>query len=68
MCGSGLDIIPWPIFGDVAWFKTLSSINKKLEKQKVKYENTKTFLQNIKVMMAKLMVCKYCKKKKVNIL
>ncbi|GBC20090.2 hypothetical protein GLOIN_2v1880492 [Rhizophagus irregularis DAOM 181602=DAOM 197198] len=57
MYGGGLDIIPWPVFGEIAWFKTLSIINKKLEKQKVKYENAITFLQNIKVIMAKLKIC-----------
>jgi hypothetical protein len=54
----GLDIIPWPIFNNAAWFKALSIVNKKLEKQEVKYENALTFLQNIKVIMAKLKVCK----------
>ncbi|CAB4480240.1 unnamed protein product [Rhizophagus irregularis] len=57
MYGGGLDIMPWPVFGEIAWFKTLSIINKKLEKQKVKYENAITFLQNIKVIMAKLKIC-----------
>ncbi|CAB4374198.1 unnamed protein product [Rhizophagus irregularis] len=57
MYGSGLDIIPWPVFGDIAWFKKLSFVNKKLEKQKVKYENAITFLQDIKVIMAKLKIC-----------
>ncbi|GES77129.1 hypothetical protein GLOIN_2v1781565 [Rhizophagus clarus] len=57
MYGGGLNIIPWPVFGDSAWFKTLSLVNKKLEKQKVKYENAITFLQNIKILMAKLKIC-----------
>jgi hypothetical protein len=58
MYKGGLDIIPWPMFNDAAWFKTLSIINKKLDKQEVKYENARTFLQSTKVIMAKLKVCK----------
>ena len=56
MYKGGLDIIPWPMFNDAAWFETLSSINKKLDKQEAKYENARTFLQNMKVIMAKLKV------------
>ncbi|PKY13750.1 hypothetical protein RhiirB3_425628 [Rhizophagus irregularis] len=52
-----VDCIPWPIFNNDAWFKALSIVNKKLEKQEVKYENAITFLQNIKVIMAKLKIC-----------
>ncbi|GBC07438.1 hypothetical protein RclHR1_07470003 [Rhizophagus clarus] len=57
MYKGGLDIIPWPMFNDVAWFKTLSKVNKKLDKQEAKYENARTFLQNTKVIMAKLKIC-----------
>jgi hypothetical protein len=56
MYKGGLDIIPWPMFNDAAWFKTLSTVNKKLDKQEVKYENARTFLQSTKVIMAKLKV------------
>ena len=56
MYKGGLDIIPWPMFNDAAWFKTLSKVNKKLDKQEAKYENARTFLQNTKVIMAKLKV------------
>ncbi|PKY47220.1 hypothetical protein RhiirA4_543827 [Rhizophagus irregularis] len=52
-----VDFIPWPIFNNDAWFKALSIVNKKLEKQEVKYENAITFLQNLKVIMAKLKIC-----------
>ncbi|CAG8438296.1 8032_t:CDS:10 [Funneliformis caledonium] len=45
MYKGGLDIIPWPMFNDAAWFKTLSIVNKKLDKQEAKYENARTFLQ-----------------------
>ncbi|PKC68807.1 hypothetical protein RhiirA1_456805 [Rhizophagus irregularis] len=57
MYKGGLDIIPWPMFNDAAWFKTLSTVNKKLDKQEVKYENARTFLQSTKVIMAKLKIC-----------
>ncbi|CAB5351424.1 unnamed protein product [Rhizophagus irregularis] len=57
MYKGGLDIIPWPMFNDAAWFKTLSKVNKKLDKQEAKYENARTFLQNTKVIMAKLKIC-----------
>ena len=57
MYKGGLDIIPWPMFNDTAWFKTLSNINNKLDMQIEKYENARTFLQNTKIIMAKLMVC-----------
>ncbi|POG65607.1 hypothetical protein GLOIN_2v1665293 [Rhizophagus irregularis DAOM 181602=DAOM 197198] len=57
MYKGGLDIIPWPMFNDASWFKTLSKVNKKLDKQEAKYENARTFLQNTKVIMAKLKIC-----------
>ncbi len=57
MYNGGLNIIPWPLFNEAAWFKELSKVNKSLDKQKAKYENARTFLQNTKVIMAKLKVC-----------
>ncbi|PKY25815.1 hypothetical protein RhiirB3_528171 [Rhizophagus irregularis] len=57
MYGGGLNIIAWPVFHDVAWFKKLSNIKNKLDKQETKYENAKTFLQNTKLIMAKLKIC-----------
>ncbi|CAJ0875333.1 10269_t:CDS:10 [Entrophospora sp. SA101] len=57
MYKSGLTIFPWPLFNDPAWFKTLKTVKKKLDKQKAKYENARTFLQNTKVIMAKLKIC-----------
>ena len=59
MYNGGLDIIPWPMFNDAAWFKTLLNVNKKLDKQDARYENARTFLENTKAIMAKLKVCKY---------
>ena len=56
MYKEGLDIVPWLIFNDAAWFKTLSNVNKELEKQEAKYESARTFLQNTKLIMAKLKV------------
>ncbi|CAG8627601.1 5823_t:CDS:2 [Funneliformis caledonium] len=47
-----LDIIPWSMFNDAGCFKTLSNVNKDLEN--AKYENARTFLQNTKLIMAKL--------------
>ncbi|GBB95541.1 hypothetical protein RclHR1_02560001, partial [Rhizophagus clarus] len=57
MYSGGLDIIPWPVFGDIKWFKKLSMIKKTLDRQETKYENARTFLQNTKVIMAKLKIC-----------
>ncbi|PKY52171.1 hypothetical protein RhiirA4_469637 [Rhizophagus irregularis] len=57
MYGDGLDIIPWPVFGDSAWFKKLSIFKTTLDKLETKYENARTFLQNMKVIMAKLKIC-----------
>ncbi|PKB94841.1 hypothetical protein RhiirA5_477274, partial [Rhizophagus irregularis] len=57
MYKGGLDIIPWPMFNDASWFKTLSKVNKKLDKQEAKYDNARAFLQNTKVIMAKLKIC-----------
>ncbi|GES77132.1 hypothetical protein GLOIN_2v1781568 [Rhizophagus clarus] len=57
MYGGGLNIIPWPVFNDTAWFKKLSIIKTTLDKQETKYENARTFLQNTKVIMAKLKIC-----------
>ena len=59
MYKGGLDVIPWPMFNDSAWFKTLSKVNKKLDNQEAKYENARAFLQNTKVIMAKLKVRKF---------
>jgi hypothetical protein len=58
MYGDELNIIPWPVFNDAAWFKKLSIVKTMLEKE-TKDENAKTFLLNTKVIMAKLMVCKH---------
>jgi hypothetical protein len=58
MYKGGIDIIPWPMFHDASWFKSLSVINKKLDKLEIAYENARDFLQSTKVIMAKLMVCK----------
>ncbi|GBC20093.1 uncharacterized protein OCT59_006574 [Rhizophagus irregularis] len=57
MYKGGLEVIPWPMFNDASWFKTLSKVNKKLEKREAKYENARTFLQITKVIMAKLKIC-----------
>ncbi|CAG8727313.1 5341_t:CDS:10, partial [Gigaspora margarita] len=57
MYPSGLNITPWPIFNDSAWFKSLKDLKKLLDKQKPKYENARIFLQNTKVIMAKLKIC-----------
>ncbi|CAB4389102.1 unnamed protein product [Rhizophagus irregularis] len=57
MCGNGLDIISWPVLGDIAWFKKLSIFKTKLDKLETKYENARAFLQNTKVIMAKLKIC-----------
>ncbi|CAG8505521.1 11511_t:CDS:10 [Funneliformis caledonium] len=57
MYQGGLDIIPWPIFNDSAWFKTLSKLKRRLDKQEAKYDNARTFLRNTKVLMAKLKIC-----------
>lgn len=54
-----MDIISWPAFNDAAWFKNLENVSKKLAKQEEKHENARTFLQNTKVVMAKLKVRKY---------
>jgi hypothetical protein len=54
-----MDIISLPTFNDASWFKNLANISKKLFKQEEKHENAKTFFQNVKVIMAKLKVCKY---------
>jgi hypothetical protein len=59
MYGGGLHIIPWPPLNDIAWFKELSKIKRKLNKQGTKYDNARTFLQNTKLIMAKLKVCKH---------
>ncbi|CAG8483333.1 6229_t:CDS:10, partial [Racocetra fulgida] len=57
MYPSGLNITPWPMFNDPAWFKSLKDLKKLLDKQKPKYENARIFLQNTKVIMAKLKIC-----------
>ncbi|CAI2192151.1 5809_t:CDS:10, partial [Funneliformis geosporum] len=54
-----LNVIPWPMFNDAAWFNTLSYVNKKLYEQEAKFDNVRAFLQNIKVIMAKLKICEW---------
>jgi hypothetical protein len=48
--------MPWPVFNDAAWFKCLVKVKSILDEQETKYENSQIFLQNIKVIMAKLKV------------
>ncbi|RHZ44791.1 hypothetical protein Glove_709g38 [Diversispora epigaea] len=57
MYPSGLVILPWALFSDAAWYKNLKDVKKMLDKQEARYENARTFLQNIKVIMAKLKIC-----------
>ncbi|CAG8488857.1 9634_t:CDS:10 [Gigaspora rosea] len=57
MYPGGLSIISWPIFNTPEWFKGLKDFKKALNEQNAKYENARTFLQNIKVQMTKLMIC-----------
>ncbi|CAG8569503.1 21294_t:CDS:10, partial [Gigaspora rosea] len=57
MYPGGLNINPWPMFNNPDWFKSLRDIKKMLDKQDVKYNNARTFLQNTKVVMAKLKIC-----------
>ena len=57
MYKDGLNIMPWPIFNDAAWFRSLTKVKNILDQQEAKYENARIFLQNTKVIMAKLKVC-----------
>ncbi|CAB5377259.1 unnamed protein product [Rhizophagus irregularis] len=57
MYGDELNIMALPVFHDVAWFEGLSKIKMLLDKKETKYDNAKTFLQNTKVIMAKLKIC-----------
>ncbi|CAG8505503.1 11510_t:CDS:10 [Funneliformis caledonium] len=57
MYQGGLDIVPWPMFNDATWFRTLSKLNNRLDMQEAKYDNARTFLQCTKVIMAKLKIC-----------
>ena len=59
MYKGGLDIIPWPMFNETSWFKMLTTVKKTLDAQEAKYENARTFLQNTKVIMAKLKVVNF---------
>ncbi|GBB87958.1 hypothetical protein RclHR1_14460001 [Rhizophagus clarus] len=58
MYKDGLNIMPWPVFNDADWYKkSLAKVKSILDEQEAKYENARIFLQNIKVIMAKLKVC-----------
>ncbi|GBC39328.2 hypothetical protein GLOIN_2v1773792 [Rhizophagus irregularis DAOM 181602=DAOM 197198] len=57
MYGDELNIMALPDFHDVAWFERLSKIKMLLDRKETKYDNAKTFLQNTKVIMAKLKIC-----------
>ncbi|RGB38369.1 hypothetical protein C1646_812662 [Rhizophagus diaphanus] len=52
-----IDIVSWPKFDDAGWSKTLFNISKKLVRQEVIHEDANNFLQNIKIIMAKLKIC-----------
>ncbi|CAB4410518.1 unnamed protein product [Rhizophagus irregularis] len=52
-----IDIVSWPKFDDAGWSKTLSNISKKLVRQEAIHEDANNFLQNIKIIMAKLKIC-----------
>lgn len=58
MYKDGLNIMPWPVFNDADWYKkSLIKVKSILDEQEAKYENARIFLQNIKIIMAKLKVC-----------
>ncbi|CAG8535752.1 14855_t:CDS:10 [Acaulospora morrowiae] len=54
MYPGGLKIIPYPIFHEKGMFISLKELKKMLDKEETIYTNTRTFLQNTKIIMAKV--------------
>lgn len=52
-----VDIYAWPMFNDMTWYTTLDKVKEKLDKREPTYDNAHYFIDYIKSMLAKLMVC-----------
>ncbi|CAG8464426.1 13684_t:CDS:10 [Dentiscutata erythropus] len=52
-----VDIYAWPMFNDMTWYTTLDKVKEKLDKRESTYDNAHYFIDYIKSMLAKLMVC-----------
>jgi hypothetical protein len=51
-----LDIIPWPVIESKDFYKTFSTLKKRLDSQKTSHTTAGEFLYTIKTLMAKLKV------------
>jgi len=55
--GGNLDIIPWPVIESKEFYKSFTSLKRRLGLQKVSHPTAGEFLHTIKTLMAKLKVC-----------
>jgi hypothetical protein len=55
--GGKLDIIPWPVIESKEFYKSFTTLKRRLDLQKVSHPTAGEFLHTIKTLMAKLKVC-----------
>ncbi|CAG8722220.1 42093_t:CDS:10, partial [Gigaspora margarita] len=53
-----IDIYAWPMFNEMNWYTTLDKLKDKLDKTDFTYINAYRFLENAKLMLAKLLTLK----------
>ena len=54
--GGKLDIIPWPVIESKEFYKSFTTLKRRLDLQKVSHPTAGEFLHRIKTLMAKLKV------------
>jgi hypothetical protein len=52
-----LNIMPWPVIESEEFYKSFTTLKKRLDLQKVSHPTAGEFLHTIKTLMAKLKVC-----------
>ena len=57
--GGKLDIIPWPVIESKEFYKSFTTLKRRLDLQKVSHPTAGEFLHTIKTLMAKLKVCHF---------
>ena len=52
-----MDIIPWPVIESKEFYKSFTTLKRRLDSQRVSHPTAVEFLHTIKTLMAKLKVC-----------
>ena len=52
-----MDIIPWPVIESKEFYKSFTTLKRRLDLQRVSHPTAGEFLHTIKTLMAKLKVC-----------